>query len=581
MPNLGLTAIAFNDVTKKADIDANTDIIDNAQSETFTADMTSGNVTLTNTEFREAIAIIGDNVTTTGRTLTIPNLQGAFLCIGDTGNTETFDLTKGSTTVAIAADEVAWFISGVGANDLERGGVLGAVSGTVQTPRSLLKVGFNGPDLSSAQSPALWNSPTGALSGASAPCPDTFIDDAGLDSDVSGSGIFEIPAGSGISMLKQSFNVINYDPNQGTAGFGVHQHRGENGGSTESELVFRERLGQSAHYAAFDRPNTFEGAHPPFNTQEGDKFQFKYFQKDGVPFQVQPIQERGSPHMQVEVVDAAPAGTKPEPIVSAYHSGVPTASAVISKHVISRPILLGDAFAGSDATVGTNPSGVTVFDICANGQKFGQVSFSTGGVPTFSYIADGALTGTNLGYEAGDLSGWTTIHGGGGNFSSANPRTGTYHFRCSGLVKQTGQSNAGLTLPANWNDLIDARMVSVRYTFWQWSNGSYTYTHGIQCRDTNSRALERIKWDPNPAWATNSTYTEQSFTMPVPANTREVDIYFECRRLGNGTGDLDDHEVNLTLQDVILHPGVVLEIVAPGTLNGIADIAITLKGRLV
>jgi len=66
-----------------------------------------------------------------------------------------------------------------------------------------------------------------------------------------------------------------------------------------------------------------------------------------------------------------------------------------------------------------------------------------------------------------------------------------------------------------------------------------------------------------------------------PAVGRMPRVGIECRNGGTGGGNLDDITLNLICTDLILMPGMVLDNTASASRNNIADVAITIAGRLV
>lgn len=577
MGNLGLTAITTASVGKKATLDANYDILDLALSNPHTGDMSAGNVSLSNAEFRQNIFFLGSGVATAGRTFTIPNIERPFLLYADAANTDPFTLIKGATSLAVQPGDTAWFVSGPGANDLTKVGVDGAAAGVVRSPYEVLKAGFDGPGDSGAN--GLWTAPTDS-GGAAMKLPTIYEDSAGIAGTIDTDGVMEIPAASGIRQVALRANALVTNPNSQRHGWGLRRFRGYNGGTDETGLVFPDILAITRESDFFDNMETHAIQSPMVAVRDGDRIENRYVSQ-GVGLFIQPFNPRGFAQWTCEVVEREASLTKPEPL-PAFIPGTPTASAIVAKFPIVRPIKLQDAFAGSFGRCGTNPSSATVFDILVDGVKLGQVSFSTGGAATFSYVADGALTITNPGFETGDLTGWTSLHGSGGSVVSTTPHTGTYCFNATNIFTQ-GLQQLGIATPGGEANLIDAGLRVGRLSWYDRSLASpgRFFAGGFRMEDSSGYALARTVWDPAPWLYPDSTYHQKTVEWPVPPNTRLINIYLEQITTAFADVRLDDVAFDFVSKDIVLRQGSIVTIQAPGALNGIADIAITIAGRLV
>lgn len=101
--NLGITEIAENQASPEVPINNALGRHDAALTETFAADLSAGNVSVTSTQYREAIFIRAYGVATSGRTLTLPAVERAlFLVECDSANTNTISLIVGSTTLTLS-----------------------------------------------------------------------------------------------------------------------------------------------------------------------------------------------------------------------------------------------------------------------------------------------------------------------------------------------------------------------------------------------------------------------------------------------------------------------------------------------
>ena len=103
--NLDLDQVAGNQNQKEITInDANAQL-DAAITEQFVADVTSGNVTLTDTEYRETILVKVIGATNAGRSVTFPAIKRLVVIVSHTDATESVDIIVGSTTIALPATE--------------------------------------------------------------------------------------------------------------------------------------------------------------------------------------------------------------------------------------------------------------------------------------------------------------------------------------------------------------------------------------------------------------------------------------------------------------------------------------------
>lgn len=103
--NLNLSQLAENQANPEVTVNTATGEIDAAITETFAADLSGGNVSLTNGQYRQATRILASGVATSGRTLTVPAIKRMVLVKSDAANTDNITLTRGSTTYALKPGE--------------------------------------------------------------------------------------------------------------------------------------------------------------------------------------------------------------------------------------------------------------------------------------------------------------------------------------------------------------------------------------------------------------------------------------------------------------------------------------------
>lgn len=104
--------------------------IDAAITEQFTVDMTAGDVTLTSTQFRKNIKFFGTNVTVAGRDIIVPAIKRMFFVEANSTNTQPFNVTCGSTSIALVAGNVGVFFTDGTTNGL-KGKIVGGATNPV------------------------------------------------------------------------------------------------------------------------------------------------------------------------------------------------------------------------------------------------------------------------------------------------------------------------------------------------------------------------------------------------------------------------------------------------------------------
>lgn len=97
--NLGLPYVAAAQNQKEVTLNSALDKADKALTETFSADLASGNVTLTTTQYRECLMVLATNATTGGRTVTLPQVERIALLRAETSCTQPVGFVRGSTTL--------------------------------------------------------------------------------------------------------------------------------------------------------------------------------------------------------------------------------------------------------------------------------------------------------------------------------------------------------------------------------------------------------------------------------------------------------------------------------------------------
>jgi hypothetical protein len=102
--NLNITHLADGETNKYVRVNEGFDALDAAITETLTVDLTSASATPTAAAVREAVVIYVENCNTGGRTVTLPTVKRPLIVTADSGNSNTFALVRGSTSINFAPD---------------------------------------------------------------------------------------------------------------------------------------------------------------------------------------------------------------------------------------------------------------------------------------------------------------------------------------------------------------------------------------------------------------------------------------------------------------------------------------------
>lgn len=585
MGNLGLTAVAVSTLSKKTVLDANFDILDLAQSDPATVDLTGGTASIATADFQQNFLFTVTNVPTGGGTVTVPNVARPFMVRSDPSNGVPFDLDKGTASIPIAPGETAWIVSGAGANDLFRVGVEGAAAGLVKSPYEIFEVGFDS-SYGNAQNVPLWTSNNNFQAQE---FPTIYRDDLGFDVSVQSDGVFQIPAAQGIRAVEFYFKCLATPLNNNVYRNELYTWRPVINNGAETPLFWENiGIGGNDMTVFVDHPVHSPINSPPISVIDGEQMRFRMGRQSQGTQAINPTVQGGD-RCLIKVVEREVENGKPEPI-KCYRNGTPSSAEVLLREPITRSLRIGDAFAGSYAYCGTNPSSTTVFDVMLSKGgitgKLGEISFSTGGVATFSFT-ETSVTLTNPGFETGDLTGWSTLHGSGGAVNTSAPRTGTYAFENGGFAYQGLYQDVAVPGDTTADDaaLIDIWARRARLTWWNRRNSSGNGWAGyFRFFDDGGEDLESVveRYDMFPELEPSpfDTYVERTWTAKIPELTRSIRVGLEAVDGGLGAGYLDDISLDLITENLVLKQGHELEIVAPASLNGMADISITIAGTL-
>lgn len=128
--NLDLDQLTTGQTDKETTVNTQVGQIDAAITETLTCDLTSGNVTLTATQFRRNTIFQASNVATSGRKIILPStsIKRSFLVFNPASSTNSITVEKGSTDITVGIGEIGIFYADGTTNGLSGGSL---VTGTV------------------------------------------------------------------------------------------------------------------------------------------------------------------------------------------------------------------------------------------------------------------------------------------------------------------------------------------------------------------------------------------------------------------------------------------------------------------
>lgn len=103
--SLGITLITAGQNQKEVTANAALLRLDAALTATFDANVTAGNVTVTQAQAQQAILIRATNATTAGRTVTLPGVARVILLHNDAANTQSVGFVRGTTTLTLTVGQ--------------------------------------------------------------------------------------------------------------------------------------------------------------------------------------------------------------------------------------------------------------------------------------------------------------------------------------------------------------------------------------------------------------------------------------------------------------------------------------------
>ena len=129
--NLGIPYIQASQNQKEVTANAAFDALDKALTETFDANLASANVTLTDAQYRQALAVRAQNATVAGRTVTLPARERLTVLVMDGSCTQEVGFVRGSTTLSLAPGQAV-----LARTDGSTNGLVALIRGSAATPVS-------------------------------------------------------------------------------------------------------------------------------------------------------------------------------------------------------------------------------------------------------------------------------------------------------------------------------------------------------------------------------------------------------------------------------------------------------------
>lgn len=116
--NLGLDQVAENQANKEVTINTMAGQLDAALTERFQVDVSAGNVTVTNLQYRRNASLEIINATTAGRDVTLPAIKRTITILSASANTQNVNIKRGTTTIVVAPGQAIIVFSDGTANGL-------------------------------------------------------------------------------------------------------------------------------------------------------------------------------------------------------------------------------------------------------------------------------------------------------------------------------------------------------------------------------------------------------------------------------------------------------------------------------
>jgi len=116
--NLDISQVATNQAQKEATINEASGQLDAALTESFTCDLTSTDVTLTDTQFRRHVRFLAMNAADAGRIITVPAVKRWFIVTSAATNSENITVKRGTAEFVIEPGMSGTFYTDGTANGL-------------------------------------------------------------------------------------------------------------------------------------------------------------------------------------------------------------------------------------------------------------------------------------------------------------------------------------------------------------------------------------------------------------------------------------------------------------------------------
>ena len=147
--NLDLDQVTPTQASKEATINTAIGQVDAAVTESLSLDLTSGNYSFTNTNYRRYLRFLVTNATVGGRTITVPAIKKFSYFESDSTSTQSVSIIRGSTTITLPAGAKALIYTDGSTNGIVVLGVAPVAFPAIGTGFQLLRVNNGATDLES------------------------------------------------------------------------------------------------------------------------------------------------------------------------------------------------------------------------------------------------------------------------------------------------------------------------------------------------------------------------------------------------------------------------------------------------
>jgi hypothetical protein len=388
MGNLDISQVAVSQNNKETTINDATNGLDIAVTEILISDYTSGNITLTDDEYRQHILFRTVNLSVP-RNLTVPAIK-RFALIDNADGSDTLTVVRGASTVEVVATTTLIIYTDGTTDGLIAIGAAGGGGGsntlaglddvTITSPQAGDFLTFDGADWinGGGLSQANWAVPfRGALvhknatqsvpTGFTTPATITWnLADYDTDSFWAGGNPTRLTIPAGITKVRLIAGIRT----TAEASAAAHSRRLEflKSGAAFSPGQTTFRFGQGTTAAEL----SMFIVSPVITVAETDYFEVIFAHGSGETLN---LMDDGDTFFGIEVYEVSDAQARPYDI-GVFVPGLPGNGALVLQHVAVRDFRLPMDAVGSETWAGVDPDAEAVFDVRKNGVSVGSLDFA-------------------------------------------------------------------------------------------------------------------------------------------------------------------------------------------------------------